>query len=98
METAPGEYFEVSYSTIYMSRNRKKNWDKQSFTIQASGRQAPHPPGGLPMKKIGHNKWIFNGENRLKRFNGFKLLLIGLNLVKVINFEKTGKLFLKTQE
>lgn len=64
METAPGEYFEVSYSTIYMSRNRKKNWDKQSFTIQASGRQAPQPPGGLPMKKIGHNKWIFNGENR----------------------------------
>ena len=28
LETAPGEYFEASYSTIYMSRNRKKNLDK----------------------------------------------------------------------
>lgn len=60
----PGEYFEGSYSTIYMSRNRKKSWDEQSFTIQASGRQAPQHPEGLPMKKIGHNRWIFHGENR----------------------------------
>ncbi|HEM5988393.1 TPA: DNA cytosine methyltransferase [Streptococcus suis] len=64
LENNPGPYFKGSYSTIYMSRNRKKNWDEQSFTIQASGRQAPQHPGGEPMEKIGHNKWIFKGENR----------------------------------
>lgn len=64
LEDNPGEYFEGSYSTIYMSRNRKKSWEEQSFTIQASGRQAPQHPGGEPMEKIGSNKWVFHGENR----------------------------------
>jgi Site-specific DNA methylase len=58
----PGEFFEGSYSSIYMSRNRKKSWDDQSFTIQASGRQAPQHPDGEPMEKIGKNKWVFNGD------------------------------------
>lgn len=47
-----------------MSRNKKKGWDKQSFTIQASGRQEPQHPGGIPMEKVGTNKWIFHGKNR----------------------------------
>ncbi|WP_390891270.1 DNA cytosine methyltransferase [Gemella sanguinis] len=64
LEDDPGEYFEGSYSTIYMSRNRKKGWDEQSFTIQASGRQEPQHPGGAPMEKVGTNKWIFHGKNR----------------------------------
>ena len=69
LENAPGEYFEGSYSTIYMSRNRKKSWDEQSFTIQASGRQAPQHPGGNPMTQYvdeddGRKRWKFNGENR----------------------------------
>lgn len=57
-----GPYFQGEYSTIYMSRNRKKSWSEQSFTIQASGRQAPQHPGGEPMTKIEKNKWIFNGD------------------------------------
>lgn len=69
LEDDPGEYFEGSYSTIYMSRNRKKSWDEQSFTIQASGRQAPQHPGGSPMTQYvdeedGRKRWKFNGENR----------------------------------
>jgi len=56
------EVFETSYSSIYMSRNRKKNWDEQSFTIQASGRQAPQHPGGEPMKKLGKDDWVFQGD------------------------------------
>lgn len=58
----PGPYFKGEYSTIYMSRNRKKEWSDQSFTIQASGRQAPQHPDGEPMTKIDKNKWIFNGD------------------------------------
>ncbi|HDX9659959.1 TPA: DNA cytosine methyltransferase [Bacillus toyonensis] len=62
LEEDPGSYFKGSYSTIYMSRNRKKNWDEQSFTIQASGRQAPMHPGGEPMVKLGKNEWEFVGD------------------------------------
>ncbi|MGE6630631.1 DNA cytosine methyltransferase [Bacillus sp. NPDC077027] len=70
LEEKPGRYFTGSYSTIFMSRNRKKKWDEQSFTIQASGRQAPIHPGGLPMKKIDKNKWIFpDGEQNNRRLS-----------------------------
>lgn len=58
----PDDVFDSSYSSMYMSRNRKKRWEEQSFTIQASGRQAPQHPGGEPMKKIDKNHWKFSGE------------------------------------
>lgn len=56
------DVFDASYSSMYMSRNRKKRWDEQSFTIQASGRQAPQHPGGEPMLKLGKDEWKFQGE------------------------------------
>lgn len=58
----PEGYFEGSYSSMYMSRNRKKAWNDVSFTIQASARQAPQYPGGLPMKKVSKDLWKFQGE------------------------------------
>ncbi len=57
------EYYVGSFSSIYMSRNRRKEWNEPSFTIQASGRQAPVYPGSDPMKKLYKYKWIFTGEN-----------------------------------
>lgn len=53
------EYFIGSYSTIYMSRNRVRSWDEPSFTIQASGRQAPQHPQAPKMEKVEKNKRIF---------------------------------------
>lgn len=58
----PNDVFDASYSSMYMSRNRKKEWHEQSFTIQASGRQAPQHPAGESMKKIDKDNWIFQGE------------------------------------
>ncbi|TDM07720.1 DNA (cytosine-5-)-methyltransferase [Macrococcus lamae] len=58
----PGPYFEGSFSSIYMSRNRKKEWEDQSFTIQASGRQAPLHPSGDKMVKLGPDKWSLPGD------------------------------------
>lgn len=55
----PGPYYTGSFSSIYLSRNRKKGWEEQSFTIQASGRQAPIHPGGKPMRKLGEDLWEF---------------------------------------
>lgn len=46
------EYFIGSYSPIYMSRNRVRTWDQPSFTIQASGRQAPIHPQAPVMEFI----------------------------------------------
>lgn len=62
LPSEPDDVFEGDFSSMYMSRNRKKKWDDQSFTIQASGRQAPLWPGGDPMKKIGKDRWEFNGK------------------------------------
>lgn len=58
----PDDVFDSDYSSMYMSRNRKRGWDEQSFTIQASGRQAPQYPGGEPMEKIDKDKWEFRGD------------------------------------
>ncbi len=62
LEEQPGDWFEGSFSSMFLSRNRKKNWDDQSFTIQASGRQAPLHPSGPPMKRIHADKWILPGH------------------------------------
>ncbi|MDX5484356.1 DNA cytosine methyltransferase [Bacillus pumilus] len=63
----PGPYFKGSYSTIYLSRNRKKTWEDQSFTIQASGRQAPLHPDGPAMEKIGKDEWVLSGGEEKNR-------------------------------
>lgn len=77
LETNPGPYFTGSYSSIYMSRNRKKDWNEQSFTIQASGRQAPLHPSGLPMEKVGKDKWIFpDGEGQHRRLSVLEIARI----------------------
>lgn len=70
LEEEPGEYFTGSYSMIFMSRNRKKLWTQPSFTIQASGRQAPIHPAGAPMVKVGKDKYIFSdGEENNRRLS-----------------------------
>lgn len=46
------EYFIGSYSTIFMSRNRVRNWDEQGYTVQASGRQSQLHPQAPKMIKV----------------------------------------------
>jgi len=53
------EYMIGGFSTIYMSRNRVRNWDEPSFTIQAGGRHAPIHPQAPKMQFIEQNKRIF---------------------------------------
>jgi len=53
------EYMTGGFSTIFMSRNRVRSWDEQSFTIQAGGRHAPIHPQAPKMKFIEQNKRIF---------------------------------------
>lgn len=53
------EYMTGGFSTIYMSRNRVRPWDGQSFTIQAGGRHAPIHPQAPKMQSVSKNKKIF---------------------------------------
>jgi DNA (cytosine-5)-methyltransferase 1 len=54
------EYWEGSFSYIYMSRNRVLDWDGQSFTIQASGRQTSIHPQAPKMIKKGKDIRVFD--------------------------------------
>lgn len=62
------EYMIGDFSTIFMSRNRVRSWDEQSYTIQAGGRHAPIHPQAPKMKFIEQNKRIFvPGKEHLYR-------------------------------
>lgn len=53
------EYYIGSYSTIFMSRNRVRQWDFPAFTVQASGRQSQLHPQAPVMPKIALNVNVF---------------------------------------
>lgn len=62
------EYMIGDFSSMYMSRNRVRSWDEQSFTIQAGGRHAPLHPQAPKMMFIEQDKRIFvPGKEHLYR-------------------------------
>jgi DNA (cytosine-5)-methyltransferase 1 len=62
------EYMTGGFSSIYMSRNRVRSWNEQSFTIQAGARHAPIHPQAPKMKFIEPNKREFiKGSEHLYR-------------------------------
>lgn len=62
------EYLVGGFSSIFMSRNRVRSWDEQSFTIQAGGRHAPIHPQAPKMKFVEANVRIFQpGKEKLYR-------------------------------
>ncbi len=65
------EYMIGGFSTIFMSRNRVRSWDEQSFTIQAGGRHAPLHPQAPKMQFVEQNKRIFapNKEHLYRRLS-----------------------------
>lgn len=56
------EHSTGGFSSQYMSRNRTRLWEEPSFTIQASGRQAPLHPSSGRMKKIAPDIHEFEHE------------------------------------
>jgi DNA (cytosine-5)-methyltransferase 1 len=62
------EYMIGGFSTMYMSRNRVRPWNKPSFTIQAGGRHAPIHPQAPEMVHFGVNdKRFVEGKEDLYR-------------------------------
>lgn len=58
------EYWEGGYSYIYMSRNRVLDWNKPSYTVQASGRQTSIHPRAPKMIKVEKDVFMFAPEGR----------------------------------
>lgn len=65
------EICDAPYSSRYMSRNRKRNWNEQSFTIPAMAKQVALHPSSPDMVKIGTDNWQF-GENGITRRLSYK--------------------------
>jgi len=62
------EYFTGAFSTMFMSRNRVRQWDEPGFTVQASGRQCQLHPQAPKMPKVEKNKNVFaEGQEHLYR-------------------------------
>ncbi len=53
------EFMTGGFSSMFMSRNRVRSWDKPSFTIQAGGRHAPLHPQAPAMEKVAKDKLVF---------------------------------------
>ena len=62
-KVANHEYMIGGFSTMYMSRNRVRSWDEQSFTIQAGGRHAPCHPQAPKFRFISKNVRIYEPGN-----------------------------------
>jgi DNA (cytosine-5)-methyltransferase 1 len=65
------EYMTGGFSTIFLSRNRVRPWNKPSFTIQAGGRHAPLHPQAPAMELVGVNqrKFVAGKESLYRRLS-----------------------------
>ncbi|MCE5207205.1 MAG: DNA (cytosine-5-)-methyltransferase [Chloroflexi bacterium] len=63
MEEWPdGEFFDYPFHGHYLTRNRKRGWHEQSFTIVANAHHVPLHPIGDPMIYISKDKWALQGD------------------------------------
>lgn len=58
------EYMTGDFSPRYLSRNRRRDWEEPSFTIQAGGRHAPLHPSSPAMRKVGVDEFAFATKGR----------------------------------
>lgn len=65
-EALPEEVCDASYSSRYMSRNRKRGWDDVAYTVPAMAKQVTLWPGSPDMEKVDKDLWKF-GEGGMTR-------------------------------
>ncbi|NLL07206.1 MAG: DNA cytosine methyltransferase [Clostridiaceae bacterium] len=68
-EPSPSDICNASFSSRYMSRNRRRDWDEVSYTIPAMSKQATLHPSSPCMEKIGEDKWKFGDNGVTRRFS-----------------------------
>ncbi len=57
-----------SFSSRYMSRNRKRSWNEVAYTVPAMAKQVALHPSSPDMIKIHEDHWIF-GEGETRRLS-----------------------------
>ena len=57
-----------SFSSRYMSRNRKRQWNEVAYTGPAMAKQVTLHPSSPDMIKVNEDKWVF-GEGETRRFS-----------------------------
>ena len=67
-EPAEDEILEGGFSPRFMSRNRKRDWGEQAFTVPAMAKQVTLHPSSPDMVKIDKDLWKF-GEGRTRRLS-----------------------------
>lgn len=67
-EADPADVCQALFSSRYMSRNRKRPWSGQSFTIPAMAKQCPLWSGSPDMVKASSDEWRF-GVGETRRFS-----------------------------
>ena len=65
----PEEICDAPYSSRYMSRNRKRDWDDVSYTIPAMAKQVTLWPGSPDMKKVDKDLWAFGTGGVTRRLS-----------------------------
>lgn len=65
----PEDICSAPYSSRYMSRNRKRNWDDVSYTIPAMAKQVTLWPGSPDMVKVDKDLWKFGKDGITRRFS-----------------------------
>lgn len=68
-EPTEDEVCNAPYSSRYMSRNRKRNWEDVSYTIPAMAKQVTLWPGSPDMVKIDADHWEFGKEGITRRLS-----------------------------
>ena len=63
------EICNAPYSSRYMSRNRKRNWDEVSYTIPAMAKQVTLYPGSPDMVKVEKDVWKFGEQGITRRLS-----------------------------
>ena len=66
-EPLPDEVCDAPYSSRYMSRNRKRDWDEVSYTIPAMAKQVTLWPGSPDMVKLDKDLWKFGDKGITRR-------------------------------
>lgn len=59
----------AAFSSRYMSRNRRRDWDEVSYTIPAMSKQVTLHPSSPRMMKLGTDEWRFGNEGTTRRFS-----------------------------
>lgn len=65
----PEEVCDAPFSSRYMSRNRKRNWDEVAYTVPAMAKQVTLWPGSPDMRKVGKDLWKFGDDGITRRLS-----------------------------